>query len=128
MALLRAPHPYPSASELPRWVVMGALSGAVAALLFPQGALGAAPPAVWGGLWGALLAASLGRLAGKRLILAAAAFGAVLPTLVALLLFAPRHGQPPVTGIVPLAVLVAAVVNAAWGFAAGIGLALFGRR
>jgi hypothetical protein len=133
-------HQYPGSGELARWILAGALSGAVSVVLFQQGLtrllgiLGFGelpliwPLLVWGGVWGALLAASLGRLAGKRLILGAAAFGAVLPTLAALLLAAPRHGQPPVTGVVPLAILVTVVVNAAWGFGTGIGLALFGRR
>jgi hypothetical protein len=113
---------------LGRWILVGLLSGAVSVLVFPDGAFGPLPPAAWGAAWGALLAASLGRLKGKRLILAAALFGAVLPTLVALLVLAPVRGQPPVTGVVPLAILAAVVVNAAWGFATGVGLALFGRR
>jgi hypothetical protein len=128
MALRLASHPYPSPAELPRWVVVGALSGTVSTIIFPHGAFGPVPLAVWGAIWGALLAATLGRLTGKRLILAAAGFGALVPTLVALAFVARLHGQPPVTGVVPSAILVAAVVNGAWGFATGIGLALFGRR
>lgn len=121
-------------------MLAGLVSGTAAVLLFQHSALGlfellgfrGAPPlwplAAWGAVWGALLAATLGRLEGKRLILGAALFGAVLPTLAAVLLVAPLKGQPAVTGVVPLAILVAALVNAAWGLAAGIGLALFGRR
>jgi hypothetical protein len=116
------------------------VSGVASVLLFQQGALGLFqllgfrgapalwPLAAWGAIWGALLAATLGRLGGKRLILGAGLFGAVLPTLAAVLLVAPLKGQPVVTGVVPLAILVAALVNGAWGLAAGTGLALFGRR
>lgn len=132
-------HP-PAAGELPRWIFVGLVSGTASVLLFQHSALGLFqllgfkgapalwPLAAWGAIWGALLAAALGRLGGKRLILGAALFGAVLPTLAAVLLVAPLKGQPVVTGVVPLAILVAALVNAAWGLAAGIGLALFGRR
>lgn len=132
-------HHYPDAGDLPRWILVGVAGGAVSVLVFQQsalallGLLGIAgmpvmwPLAVWGGVWGALLAAALGRLEGKRLIIGAAVFGALLPTLVALLLAAPLMGQPVVTGIVPLAILAAAFVNAAWGLGTGLGLALFGR-
>ena len=131
---------YPPASELPRWVIAGVLSGAVSVLVFQQSALALlklggfgempflAVLVLWGGIWGALLAATLGRLDGKRLILWAALFGAVAPTLAALAFAGPLRGQPAVTGIVPLAILAAAFVNAAWGLGTGIGLALFGRR
>jgi hypothetical protein len=137
---LHALHQYPNASELPRWLLAGMLSGAVSVLVFEQAALRLLgllglgdglllwPLVVWGGAWGVLLAAALGRLSGKRLILAAAALGATVPTLVALVLIAPLHGQPAVTGVVPLAILVAGVVNGAWGLGTGTGLALFGRR
>ena len=131
---------YPPASDLPRWVLAGVLSGAASVLVFQQSALallnlagfGDTPflwlLALWGGIWGALLAATLGRLEGKRLVLWAAVFGAIAPTLAALVFVAPLRGQPAVTGIVPLALLAAAFVNAAWGLGTGIGLALFGRR
>lgn len=132
-------HPYPAAGELPRWILVGAASGAVSVLVFQQSALALLrllgfadmpmpwPLVVWGALWGTLLAAALGRLEGKRLIVGGALFGAVLPTLVALLFAAPLRGQPVVTGVVPLAILAAAFVNAAWGLGTGVGLTLFGR-
>ena len=143
---------YPAASELPRWIGTGAIAGAVSVLVFQQGALallyafgltGRAPYSLawapswniaslwpfvfWGAVWGALLAATLARLDGARLVLAALAFGAVLPTLMAFVLVAPLKGQPTVTGVIPLAVLAAALVNGAWGLGTGLGLAIFGR-
>lgn len=123
---------------LARWILVGLASGVVSVLLFQQSAARLLPVlgfdampllwplAVWGGIWGALLAAAVSRLTGKRLILAAALFGAVVPTLLALAIVGPLRGQPAVTGVVPLAILVAALVNGAWGFATGVGLALFG--
>jgi hypothetical protein len=130
---------YPAAADLPRWLLAGLASGVVSVLVFQHGALGLLqmlglrgmpvlwPLAIWGGMWGALLAAALGRFEGKRLVIGAAIFGAVLPTLAALAWVAPLQGQPVVTGVVPLAILAAAAVNGAWGLGTGIGLALFGR-
>lgn len=143
---------YPAASDLLRWLIVGFFSGAVAVLVFHQGALGllhalelgarapysteATPPwgvpvlwslTFWGGVWGVALAAALGRLDGARLVLAAALFGAVLPTLAAWFVVAPLKGQPTAAGVVPLAMLIGVLVNGAWGLGTGIGLALFGR-
>ena len=147
-----AQHHYPATSELPRWLVVGFVSGAISVLLFHQGTaallhaleLTARAPyslaptspfgvpqvgsiAFWGGIWGVLLAASLGRLDGAPLVLAAVAFGAVLPTLVAWFLVAPLKGQPLAAGGIPMAMAVGVMVNGAWGLGTGIGLALFGR-
>ena len=143
---------YPARSELPRWLIVGFLSGAASVLLFHQGALALlhalqlaerapysfAPTApwgvpqvcslaFWGGVWGALLAASLARLDGARLLVSATLFGAVLPTLAAWFLVAPLKAQPVAAGWVLAAMAVGVIVNAAWGLGSGIGLALFGR-
>lgn len=121
----------PTPAGLSRWVVAGAVCGAVLSLILHAGAFRLLPSAwllpFWGGIWGAVLAATLARLGGARLLLGALAFGAVLPTLVAFILIAPFRGQPTLTGVVPLALLFAIVVNGAWGLGTGIGLALFGR-
>lgn len=95
-------HPYPARAELPRWLIVGFISGAVAVLVFHQGALGLlhalqlsprAPYsfattqpfgipqvwslAFWGGVWGVVLAAALARLHGAGLVIAATIFGAI---------------------------------------------------
>src|SRR5262245_18692023 len=82
-----------------RWLIVGFLAGAVAVLLFHQGAaaalhaLGLTPRApfslqptkpfgvpvitsiaFWGGVWGVLLAAAFARLSGARLLLASTIF------------------------------------------------------
>jgi hypothetical protein len=140
------------ALALPRWLIVGFISGVVSVLLFHQGAAallhtleltprapysmdGTAPfgipqlwsLAFWGGVWGALLAATLARLRGGAVIVGAAIFGAVLPTLVAWFVVSPLKGQPIAAGFVPMAMLIGPIVNAAWGLGTGIGLALFGQ-
>ena len=147
-----AMHHNQSSLALPRWLIVGFISGAVSVLLFHQGAaallhsLGLTPRApysmqstapfgipqlwslaFWGGVWGAVLAASLARLDGARLLVSATLFGAVLPTLAAWFLVAPLKAQPVAAGWVLAAMAVGVIVNAAWGLGTGIGLALFGR-
>ncbi len=143
---------YPATTALPRWLVVGFISGAVAVLLFNQSTLAllhamdltqASPysmqptrpwgiPAVWsfafwGGVWGVILAAALARLEGAPLVIASVVFGAVLPTLVAWFVVAPLKGQPMAAGGAPMAMMIGPIINAAWGLGTGIGLALFGR-
>jgi len=137
----------------PRWLLVGFISGAISVLLFHQGAaallhaleltprapysMNATAPfgvpqlwsiAFWGGVWGIVLAAALARLRGAALVFAATLFGAVLPTLVAWFVVAPLKGQPMAAGFVPAAMLIGPIVNAAWGFGTGLGLALFRNR
>jgi hypothetical protein len=143
---------YSARTELPRWLVAGFVCGAASVLVFHQGAaallyalelttrapysLQASYPlgvpqiwsiSFWGGIWGALLATTLARLDGVRLLAAALVFGAVFPTLVAWFLVAPLKGQPMAAGFVPMAMAIGPIVNGAWGLGTGIGLALFGR-
>jgi hypothetical protein len=117
----------PHGAELSRWCLVGFFSGAASVLVFHQAAVAlfhllalterqpyplqpTSPWGVpqiwslvfWGAVWGLLLAVTFARLDGMRLLVAATAFGAILPTLVA------RFGL--------------------WGLGTGIGLALFGRR
>jgi hypothetical protein len=137
--------------SLPRWLVTAFIAGALSVLIFHQGALAllhaagltqstaypmkATAPfgvpvvwslAFWGGVWGVVLAVALARVRGGAFIVAAAIFGAILPTLVAWFVVAPLKGQPMAAGFVPHAMLVGPIVNAAWGLGTGIGLALFG--
>jgi hypothetical protein len=142
----------PGSTRLSRWLIVGFLAGAVAVLVFHQGAAAllhaldviARPPyslqptrpwgvpqlwsiTFWGGLWGAVLAAALTRLDGARLLLAALVFGALFPTLVAWFIVAPLKGLPMAGGFLPAAMALGLVLNGAWGLGTGIGLALFGR-
>jgi hypothetical protein len=136
-----------------RWLIVGLVSGALAVLVFHQagiallyqiGVLPRAPYSLaatapfgvpqivsitfWSALWGLVLAASLRRLSGARLVLAALVFGMVLPTLVAWLVVAPLKGQPLAAGGEPARMAIGIFVNGLWGLGTGIGLALFGRR
>ena len=150
-----ATHPFPfrsRSSPLARWLLVGFIAGAVAVLVFHQGALAmlhsmgltqntafsmkAVGPwgvpqvwslAAWGGVWGILLAAALHRLDGPALVTAAVIFGAILPTLVAWFVVAPLKHQPMAAGLVPSAMMIGPIVNAAWGLGTGVGLILFGR-
>lgn len=144
-------HHHTAATELTRWILVGLVAGAASVLVFHQGLLallhviGAAQRApyaftsthpfgvpqlwslvFWGGVWGALLAASLARV--ERLLPAATLFGAVLPTLAAWFIVAPLKGQPMAAGGVAAAMAIGVLLNAAWGFGTGVGLTLFGRR
>ena len=135
-----------------RWAIVGFLSGAVSVLVFHQGvvaifhaldftsrqayALQTTAPfgvpqvwslAFWGGVWGVLLAAFLGRLESARLLVAATVFGAVLPTLVAWFVVAPLKGQPLGGGFAASGIALALVANGLWGLGTGLGLVLFGR-
>ncbi len=149
----QALHPYPASRELPRWLIVGFLAGAISVLTFHQGVAALLhlidviprPPystaptqpwgvpqiwsiTFWGGLWGIALAAVLARMDGARIMVAALIFGAVLPTLVAWFIVAPLKGQPMASGFVPSRMWIGPVINGAWGLGTGIGLALFGRR
>jgi hypothetical protein len=152
MASRAAIRPYPRITHVPRWLAVGFISGALAVLVFHQGALGilnamgvtdrplysmaAAGPwalpqiwslAFWGGVWGIVLAAVLQRLDGPKLIASATAFGAIFPTLVAWFVVAPLKHQPMAAGLVVAGMAAGVIVNAAWGLGTGIGLTLFGR-
>jgi hypothetical protein len=149
MAVHALDHP---ATPLSRWIVVGFIAGALAVLIFHQGAaavlytleltkrapfsMQATQPfgvpqlasiAFWGGVWGMLLAATLARLDGARLVVASAIFGAIFPTLVAWFIVAPLKGQPMAAGFVPASMLIGPIVNGAWGLGTGIGLAWLGR-
>ncbi|HEX2198483.1 MAG TPA: hypothetical protein VHG88_07675 [Burkholderiales bacterium] len=135
-----------------RWLIAGFIAGALSVLLFHQGMAGLlhamhviprAPYGMaptdpwgvpqlwstvfWGGAWGVLLAAFLGRMTGARLMVAALVFGALLPTLVAWFVVAPLKGQPMAAGFVPARMWIGPVINGAWGLGTAIGLVLFGR-
>ena len=78
--------------------------------------------AFWGGLWGIALALILHRLPRGRASWAwVAALGAVLPTVIALVVVVPIKGGNIGAGWSPAIWLTGLLVNAAWG----LGTALF---
>ena len=124
-----------------RRAALGFVAGALGVLIFHQGMLAilhvtgvtpglpynttATPPlgvpqvlsaAFWGGVWGIVLVFLFWPGRGtRRDWLAALAFGAVLPTLVAWFVVAPLKHRPLAGGGVPAAMLTGILVNAAWG-------------
>lgn len=83
--------------------------------------------AFWGGVWGMVMIAAIGRT--KAFYLVAAIFGAILPTLVAAFIIIPlRH--IPVTGNRAALLAIGLAVNAAWGLGTAVFYRLFmgGRR
>jgi hypothetical protein len=138
-------------SHVARTLIVGFIAGALAVLVFHQGALailhslGIAPRApysmqltapwgvpqvwsltFWGGVWGVILAAIFGRLDGPPLVIWSILFGAIVPTLVVWFVLAPLKGQPVMAGADVRAMATGLIVNAAWGLGTGIGLLLFG--
>ena len=136
-----------------RWLAVGFIAGALSFLAFHQGAIAllhamnvvprapysmaATQPfgvpqmwslAFWSGLWGLVLAALFLRMRGARLMLAALAFGAVLPTLVGWFVIAPLRGQPVANGFVLSRMWIGPLVNGVWGLGTGILLALLDSR
>jgi hypothetical protein len=77
--------------------------------------------AFWGGVWGILLAVIQSRFpAGGAYWITAFLFGAILPSLVALLLVLPLKGQPVGGGWHLPLLLTAFLINGAWGIGTGL--------
>jgi hypothetical protein len=81
--------------------------------------------AFWGGVWGIITILVISRARGAGWWLAAIAFGAVAPTLVAGLVILPLRGQAagPHRGTL---LLFGLCVNAAWGLGTAVFYRLFG--
>ena len=80
--------------------------------------------ALWGGVWGIIFAlVQKGFPEGSGYWIKAFVFGAVLPTLVALLVVMPLKGLPPSSGWPWQLLLTAILINGVWGIgtAARIG-------
>lgn len=128
-------------------LLRGFFAGFVSTLLFHQGAMWllnqatgagravwsmqAVPPlgvpsvislAFWGGLWGIAFAYALRGQRGVGYWLLAIVAGAVLPSLVALLVVFPLKGMAFAAGGDPRIWIAALTVNGAWGL--GVGLLL----
>jgi hypothetical protein len=89
--------------------------------------------ALWGGVWGILFALVERRFPARgRYWVTAFLFGAVLLSLVLVLVVLPLKGRPPGGGWDPRLMLTAFIVNGAWGVGTGLFLRLmagwFGRR
>lgn len=77
--------------------------------------------AVWGGIWGILFALVERRFPGHSgYWVTAFLFGAVFPSLVALLVVLPLKGHPPGGGWRPSLLVTAFIINGAWGVGSGL--------
>jgi hypothetical protein len=77
--------------------------------------------AFWGGVWGILFGLIDNRFpSGGGYWVTAFFFGAILPTLVALLIVSPLKGQPIGGGWRPSLLLTAFLINGAWGIGTGL--------
>ena len=136
-----------------RWL-LAFLAGFVATLIFHQGMLSllysagvssrgafsmeATPPfgipsvislAFWGGVWGIPLYAAIRKIERTALfLLVATIFGAILPTLVAVLVVMPLKGIPTGGGNRMAMLMVGLLVNAAWGLGTALLLLPFRKR
>ena len=83
--------------------------------------------AFWGGVWGIVMIAAIGR--ARAFYLLSAIFGALLPTLVAAFVIAPMRHQV-FTGNRATLLALGLIVNAAWGLGTAVLYRLFmrGRR
>ncbi len=84
--------------------------------------------ALWGGVWGIVMIAVLPRaLTHTSYIVAGSAFGALLPSAVALLLVMPLKGQPMAGGGDVRIIIAALILNGLWGAGTALFIDLFGR-
>jgi hypothetical protein len=84
--------------------------------------------ALWGGVWGIVMIAVLPRsLAKASYIVAGSAFGALLPSAVALLLVMPLKGQLMAGGGDVRIIIVELILNGLWGAGTALFIDLFGR-
>ncbi len=83
--------------------------------------------AFWGGLWGILLWEIVRKRTGAGHWITALVFGAVAPTLVALLVVLPLKGMGMGGGWKPDIVVGALLLNGAWGVGVAALMRLFGR-
>ena len=84
--------------------------------------------AFWGGVWGILLwLVIVGVQGSPRYWLLALLFGAIAPSLVALLVVLPLKGQPAGGGWKPAVVVGALLLNGAWGLGVAVFMRLFHR-
>ena len=68
--------------------------------------------ALWGGVWGVILVLVWARK-GRGSLLAATLFGAIFPTLVAVVIVAPLKGAPAKGGVAML--IAGLIINGVWG-------------
>jgi hypothetical protein len=76
--------------------------------------------AFWGGIWGIAFALIEGSFPRRLYWWMAFVFGAILPSLVALMIVLPLKGKPMGGGWNPSLLLTALLINGAWGVGTGL--------
>jgi hypothetical protein len=84
--------------------------------------------AFWGGVWGVIMMQLLHRRRGSALWIAATLFGAIFPTLVAILIVAPLKHMPVGGPNASKLLMVGLLVNAAWGLGTALIYRVFIKR
>lgn len=84
--------------------------------------------AFWGGIWGIVLWLVVRRLVGASYWWTSLLFGAVAPSLVALLVVMPLKGMPVAGGGKPALIVGALILNGAWGIGVALLMRLFRAR
>jgi hypothetical protein len=84
--------------------------------------------AFWGGIWGIAFALIEGRFPRSGYWWMVFLFGAILPSLVALLIVLPLKGRPMGGGWNPALLLTALLINGAWGIGTGLILKELSKR
>jgi hypothetical protein len=82
--------------------------------------------ALWGGIWGILLWLAIRRAKPMKYWLTALAFGAFLPSIVAWFVVFPLKGQPIAGGWRPANLMMALLLNGAWGIGVALLMKIFG--
>jgi len=142
----------PMTHRTARIVIGGFIAGAVGVLLFHQGvilamylvnlvpsppySMGATTPfgiprvlssAFWGGLWGIVLVWCMTAVRGADRLWAGLLFGAVLPTLVGILVVTPLKGGDLAARLQFAGLLRGFVINGAWGLGTALAYRLANR-
>lgn len=85
--------------------------------------------AFWGGIWGIVYAFIDHRFPSRVAYwVAAFLFGAIFPTIVALMVVLPLKGKPMAGGWDPALLITAFLINGAWGLGTGLILELLAHR
>jgi hypothetical protein len=79
----------------------------------------------WGGVWGIVLDAILRSAPYRRRLVMGTLIGAIAPSIVAWLVVLPLKGQPAGGGWTAATIVMALLVNGAWGFGTIFLLGLF---
>jgi hypothetical protein len=82
--------------------------------------------AFWGGVWGVILWLMIRQMKNFKYWLMALVYGALLPSIVAWFVVFPLKGQPIAGGWKPANLIMALLLNGAWGIGFALLMKIFG--